>query len=292
MFTDGYIFVCNDSTVEDCFSNALFGAPRSGWREVSEISDTTAIFLVRRSRIHRPIMYGVFVPNGRPELNINPSVWDGRFPSQVKVRYWYKFSSSPRITFMTLWNRNRKFKRIGLKITQKETRYLITKSIINTRFHLSHQVRAVLGDLGSDIQLDSFDEKLQIHLSMCWLKKLACKDELECQFRSEFMRKGGNINDFINAVGVMGYGKEIEDIILYLRRDWQIFLKLVTKLEKFSAASMAEISSLLRQRSQPISTRTNRLRIERHLSSKNNSSSCQSRSNKPSGLHPGLGKTT
>jgi len=248
--------------------------------------------LIRRSRNDSPIMYGVFVPIGLPELNINPSIWTGKFPSQVRVRYYYKFSSSPRITFRTLWNTNKKVKRIGLKITKKQTHYLITKFIINTRFHLSHRVKAVLRDLGSENQSDSFDDKLQVHFSMCWLKKLACKDELECHFRSEFMLQGGNINDFINAVGVMGDGKKREDIILYLRRDWQNFLNLVTKLEKLGAVRMAGINSLLSQRSLSISTQANRLNIERHLCSTNIWSRFQRGFNKPSGFYSGSGERT
>jgi len=249
MFTDGFIFICNDLTADECFSNALFGAPRSGWSQVSEISDTTAIFLLKRCRNQSPIMYGVFIPHGRPKLNINPSAWKGKFPSQVRVRYYYKFSSSPMITFKTLLNGNRKSTRIGLQITQDETLYLITKFIINTRFHLSHMVKGLFGELGNESPPEWVDEKLQVHFSMCWLKKLACKDQVECRLRPEFMHQCGTLNDFINAIGIRGLGEDADDIIFYLRQDWHNFLKLVSKLEKTVGVNMAEINSLLSQRS-------------------------------------------
>jgi len=167
MFTDGYIFMCNDSTVEECFSNAIFGAPRCGWRHVSEISATTAIFLLRRSRNENPIMYGLFVPNSRPELDINPLIWKGKYPSQVRVKYYYKFSSSPLITFKNLLIGKKNLCKIGLKITLKQTLYLITKFIINTRFHVSHQLNRILGDLGHGGQSEMVDKKLQVYMSMC-----------------------------------------------------------------------------------------------------------------------------
>jgi len=197
-------------------------------------------------------MYGVFIPHGRPELNINQSAWKGKFPSQVRVRHYYKFSSSPMITFKTLFNGNKKSSRIGLQISLNETLYLITKFIINTRFHLSHMVKGILGDLGNESPSERVDKKLQVNFSMCWLKKLACKDQLECRFRPEFMHQGGTINDFINAIGITGGGEDAEDIILYLRQDWQIFLKLVSNLRKTVGVHMAKINSLLSQRSLPI----------------------------------------
>jgi len=194
-------------------------------------------------------MYGVFIPHGRPELNINQSAWKGKFPSQVRVRHYYKFSSSPMITFKTLLNGNKKSSRIGLQITLNETLYLITKFIINTRFHLSHMVKGILGELGNESPSERVDEKLQVHFSMCWLKKLACKDQLECRFRPEFMHQGGTLNDFINAIGITAGGEDADDIILYLRQDWHNFLKLVSKLGKTVGVHMAEINSLLSQRS-------------------------------------------
>jgi len=66
------------------------------------------------------------------------------------------------------------------------------------------------------------------------------------------MHQGGTLNDFIYAIGIMGGGKDAEDIILYLRQDWQKFLKLVSKLGKTVAVHMAEINSLLSQRSSSI----------------------------------------
>jgi len=248
MFTDGYIFICNDLTVEECFSNALFGAPRCGWKQVSQISATTAIFLLRRSKNERPIMYGVFLPHNRPELNIDPSIWHGKYPSQVRVKYYYKFSSSPLITFKNIWNKNMKCSGIGRQLTLRQTLYLITKFIINTRFHLSHQLRMVMGDFGIEGPSERVDQKLLVQFSMCWLKNLACEDQLECLFCPQFMIQHGTLNDFINAIVITGRGEKAGDIIQYLRRDWQSFLNLVAKVGKIVGIDMAEINSILSRR--------------------------------------------
>jgi len=107
----------------------------------------------------------------------------------------------------------------------------------------------MFGDLGNEGPSYRVDEKLQVLFSMCWLKKLACKDQLEFLFRPEFMPYGGTLNDFINAIRITGEGNEREDIILYLQWDWQNFLNFVTNVENLSAVHMAEINSFLSQRS-------------------------------------------
>jgi len=249
MFTDGYIFICNDLTEKECFSNCLFGAPRCCWRQVSKICATTAIFLLKKCKNLSPIMYGVFLPHGRPELNIDQSAWKGKFPSQVRVRQYYKFSASPMITFKTLFDKNKVSSSTGLRITLSETLYLVTKFIINTRFHLSHLVKRILGELGVESPSGRVDEKLHIRFSMFWLKKLACDDQLKCLFLPEFMLPGGTIDDFINAIRITGGGEDEREIILYLKEDWQNFKKLVTKLGKSLAVQTPEISSILSQQS-------------------------------------------
>jgi len=164
-------------------------------------------------------------------------------------------------TFKRLLNGNKKSSRIGLQITLKQTLYLITKFIINTRLNFSQRLKWKLGDLENGSPWKKVDEKLQVHLSMCWLKKLACKDQLECQFRPEFMNQGGTLNDFINAIAVTRGGEKTESIILHIRGDWQSFLNLVTKLGKTVGVDMREINSLLSQRSLSICTQTNCLEI-------------------------------
>jgi len=249
MFTDGYTFICNELTEKECFSNCLFGAPRSCWRQVSRICATTAIFLLKKCKNLRPIMYGVFLPHGRPKLNIDQSAWKGKFPSQVRVKQYDKFSTSPMITFKTLFDGNKKASSTGIRITLSETLYLMTKFIINTRFHLSHLVRGILGELGVESPSGRVDEKLHIHFSMFWLKNLACNDQWKCMFFPECMLPGRTIGDFINAIGITGVEEDERDIILYLREDWQNFLNLVTKLGKSLALRIPEISSILSQQS-------------------------------------------
>jgi len=69
------------------------------------------------------------------------------------------------------------------------------------------------------------------------------------------MIQGGTLNDFINAITNTGGETETEEIIRYFKRDWQVFLNLVTKLGEHVAFDMAEINSQLSQRSLSIYTR-------------------------------------
>jgi len=249
MFSNGYIFICNDVTEQECFSNCLFGAPRNGWEQVSKISDTTAIFLLKRCKKTAPIMYGVFLPNGRPELNIDPWAWGGKFPSQIRVKQYYKFCSAPMITFKKVLHGKKKFSRTGLPITLPDTLDLITKLIINTRFHLARLVSNILGDLAKRSWSKMLDEQLLIRFSMSWLKTLACKNRLEFRFFPEFMPQGGTINDFIHAIRSTEGGQDSREIILRLREDWQKFLELASKISRIVAVNMAKINSILLQRS-------------------------------------------
>jgi len=247
MFTDGYIFICNETTEKEFFSNGIFGAPRCRWKQVSKICATTAIFLLKKCKNLSPIMYGVFLPHGWPGLDIDESAWKGKFPSQVRVKQYYKFSSLPIITFNVLLDEKKKSSNTGFRITLRETLYLITKFIINTRFHLSHLVKRTLGEPLVERPCGRVDENLHIRCSMFWLKKLACNDQLECMFHPEFMHQGGTLNDFINAIRIRGGGRDAGEVILHLRQDWRYFLQLVSKLEKTISVHMPEIISILSQ---------------------------------------------
>jgi len=88
-FDGGQIFLCNSQTMNDCLSLMLFGSPKCVWNEVRKITKNTAIFLYIIGPV--PILHGVFVAAAEPRLNIDSQAWEGRFPSQVKVRRYYEF---------------------------------------------------------------------------------------------------------------------------------------------------------------------------------------------------------
>jgi len=153
------------------------------------------------------------------------------------------------ITFKKVLHGNKKFSRTGLPLTLPDTLDLITKFIINTRFHLARLVSNILGDLAKRSWSEMWDEQLLIRFSMSWLKKLACTDRLECRFFPEFMLQGGTINDFIHAIRNIEGEQDSSGVSLCLREDWQKFLGLVSKIGRIVAVNMAEINSILSQRS-------------------------------------------
>jgi len=93
------------------------------------------------------------------------------------------------------------------------------------------------------------DEQLLIRFSMSRLKKLACKERLVCRFFPEFVLQGGTIGDFIHAIRSTEGGQDSSEIILSLREDWQRFLELVSMIGRTDAVNMAEINSILSQKS-------------------------------------------
>jgi len=159
MFRSGHVFVCTNHTEEECFSRSLFGAPMSMWTEVSKIRNNHAIFLFKRTSNH-PVMYGVFLPDGAPGLNLEPLAWGGKLPAQVRVKQYFKFSPIPLHTFKKIFEGKEKGTKIGLRTTAEHTLDLITKFILHTRIVLGHHVLSKLaGDVGKSINSEWVKEK-------------------------------------------------------------------------------------------------------------------------------------
>jgi len=70
-----------------------------------------------------------------------------------------------------------------------------------------------------------------------------------CRFFPEFVLQGGTMKDFIYAIRSTEGGQDPSEIILCLRDDWQKFLELVSKIGRTDAVNMAEINSILSQKS-------------------------------------------
>jgi len=68
----------------------IFGAQQEKLNEMRRFTAKTAIFLYRLGKA--PRLYGIFVANGKAFVNIEPSVFGGKFPAQIRVRHQYSFS--------------------------------------------------------------------------------------------------------------------------------------------------------------------------------------------------------
>jgi len=92
-FVDGQMFLCNIATQQECLDSCLFGSPINKWPEVQQITKKTAIFLYTVGE--QPTLHGIFIPVGRPFLDMDTKAFGGRFPSQVRVQLFYKFPAIP-----------------------------------------------------------------------------------------------------------------------------------------------------------------------------------------------------
>ncbi|XP_057810062.1 B2 protein-like [Salvia miltiorrhiza] len=86
----GYIFVCNNVTMPDCFRRRIFGLPARNRESVSEIRPGMPIFLYN---FNTGLLYGIFEAVSFGGMNIDPLAWPdpnfpGRsaYPAQVRVR--------------------------------------------------------------------------------------------------------------------------------------------------------------------------------------------------------------
>ncbi|CAI5475418.1 unnamed protein product, partial [Closterium sp. Yama58-4] len=77
----GYIFVCNNETMEDDIKRELFGLPQKYHESVRGIQPGMPLFLYNYTTHH---LHGVFEASSEGGLNLDPSL--SKFPSQVRVR--------------------------------------------------------------------------------------------------------------------------------------------------------------------------------------------------------------
>jgi len=148
MFENGYIFVCTNETEQECFSLNLFGAPKNMSADISKITRETGIFLLKKTEKF-PIMYGVFLADSPPGENLSPLAFGGKFPAQIRIRQYYKFSPLPKAAFKNLVWRDLNCGKMKLWMTGEQTLDLITSFIILTRLDLNHRIKCSLsGEMG------------------------------------------------------------------------------------------------------------------------------------------------
>jgi len=122
-FADGQMFLCNMATQQECLAGRLFGSPRNKWTEVQKITKNTAIFLYTIGE--QPTIHGIFTAVGPPFLDMDTNAFGGRFPSQVRVKLFYKFPAIPagKVTKM-FRDRNRQ-----RRLTRQQTHEILASVI-------------------------------------------------------------------------------------------------------------------------------------------------------------------
>jgi len=126
-FVDGQMFLCNIATQEECLDGCLFGSPRNKWPEVQQITKKTAIFLYTVGE--QPTLHGIFTAVGQPFLDMDTKAFGGRFPSQVRVKLFYKFPAIPggNLRKMLKGDRNRQ-----RRLTRRQTHEIVASMISYT----------------------------------------------------------------------------------------------------------------------------------------------------------------
>ena len=83
-FAEGFIFLCNDETQDECFSRWLFGSPHRAIDDMERsIGRGTKLFLLN---ISSRCIYGPYYAAAKPQLQIKHNAFRSRFPAQVPVR--------------------------------------------------------------------------------------------------------------------------------------------------------------------------------------------------------------
>jgi len=264
MFHNGHVFVCTNETEQEFFTNSLFGASKRMQDKILKISKNTGIFLFKYTKNH-PIMYGVFLSDGQPGLDLEPDAWGGKLPAQVRVKQWYKFSPLPLSAIKNMFKGKLKATMKGFCITAEQTVELITRFIIGTRLDLNHRVKSnLMGDIGKQIK-DCWVKRMIWHLdcSSNWLEGMITGKKLQLQFITKLMTTSGTIHDFISAVQSMGTKKNQLENARFFSEDWDSFFGIVRKLlwvrsqvKDTISAQMNGLLSILREVSAPLVTKS------------------------------------
>jgi len=90
----GMFFICNEQTEKEVFDLKLFALPEEYLAVMQEVTDTTALFLYRKSNTN-PVIYGVFLRDGPAKLNIVESAFGNRYPAQIRFKELYRFPALP-----------------------------------------------------------------------------------------------------------------------------------------------------------------------------------------------------
>jgi len=148
----GMMFLCNKMSEHECLDKMLFGSPKSRFKGMERITSNTALFLYRVDRTY-PLLHGVFVIDGRPKINIDAEAWGGRFPAQVRVKDFHRFSNPlPEFHMRRIFQGKRLLFQHSRLLKKSETHALIAE-FYNNRHKKTHEQVVEFGEMGRPILL-------------------------------------------------------------------------------------------------------------------------------------------
>lgn len=91
-----YIFLCSNSTEDDCFNKMLFGGGISYRSKVKHVQIGDNLILYNYDS---KTFYGFFEAISESAMNIDTEAWSGQYPWQVKVKWLKKYNPITKIDF-------------------------------------------------------------------------------------------------------------------------------------------------------------------------------------------------
>lgn len=100
----GYIFRCNDKTIDEVLLNNLLGEELAVWGSMEKITNDDIVFLYNTSTFQ---FVGPLYPDSECKKNINANAWKGKFPVQIKFK---ESENTKTISFTAIQNIIKKFR--------------------------------------------------------------------------------------------------------------------------------------------------------------------------------------
>jgi len=143
IFDNGMVFLCSNSTERDCLEKNLFGSPAGNFERIEKITSTTALFLYR---VDRPVLHGVWIAEGKPKMDLDKELWNGRFPAQVRVKEFHRFPVAlPGKKLRNFFQMKRLFRSSSLLTRDQINILFMEMNNYNTRLNLGPLAVPLLG---------------------------------------------------------------------------------------------------------------------------------------------------
>ncbi len=115
-----YIFLCRDTTHDECLEKNLFGGQKDYYKQTGEISEEVPLFLYNFSA---HLLEGVFISTSKADWNVVPEAWKGKYPWQIRCKRTQEFTPLMKSELITVLGNYRKYPKAILD--EKELQELI-----------------------------------------------------------------------------------------------------------------------------------------------------------------------
>jgi hypothetical protein len=112
-----YIFLCRDSTHDECLEKKLFGGQESYYKQTGEIAEGVLLFLYNFSA---NLLEGPFISTSKANWNIIPEAWKGKYSWQIRCQKVHEYPPLMKSEIIPILGNYRKFPQAKIEADKLE----------------------------------------------------------------------------------------------------------------------------------------------------------------------------